>query len=345
MSVLNKMNQGMLKIKLNEQIENMYKLYYGSEESSKMNYPDFYKKEELTKIGISEENITKFQRICDDIFLIVINLEIYHYEKISENENWVTSENTYFLKEDLENIETYNEFQEKYNLIIKKIQDFKLIYEISVILGLELKMLLEELEITLSDLLKLERKFLINETRGLQKKYQNIGKKNEELTEKIEETRKKNEELTEKIEETRKKNEIHQKEYDKKILELMGIFLSIFSVVGISASSILNLQNNHISVLLMINGFVLITMTGLFYLIKFEKEKFIISKNWGFLIPLMIGLIMIVFGGIINIPSETEKEKEIELLKKQIEKLDDKIELEKRLNLESKIINLENKTK
>ena len=331
MSVLNKMNQGMLKIKLNEQIENMYKLYYGSEESSKMNYPDFYKKEELTKIGISDENITKFQRICDDIFLIVINLEIYHYEKISENENWVTSENTYFLKEDLENIETYNEFQEKYNLIIKKIQDFKLIYEISVILGLELKMLLEELEITLSDLLKLERKFLINETRGLQKKYQNIGKKNEELTEKIEETR--------------KKNEIHQKEYDKKILELMGIFLSIFSVVGISASSILNLQNNHISVLLMINGFVLITMTGLFYLIKFEKEKFIISKNWGFLIPLMIGLIMIVFGGIINIPSETEKEKEIELLKKQIEKLDDKIELEKRLNLESKIINSENKTK
>lgn len=132
---------------------------------------------------------------------------------------------------------------------------------------------------------------------------------------------------------------------DKKMLEVMGIFLSIFSVVGISASSILNLQNNHISVLLMINGFVLITMTGLFYLIKFEKEKFIISKNWGFLIPLMIGLIMIVFGGIINIPSETGKEKEIELLKKQIEKLDDKIELEKRLNLESKIINLENKTK
>ena len=169
MSVLNKMNQGMLKIKLNEKIENMYKLYYGSEESSKMNYPDFYKKEELTKIGISDENITKFQRICDDIFLIVINLEIYHYEKISENENWVTSKNTYFLKENLENIETYNEFQKKYNLIIKKIQDFKLIYEISVILGLELKMLLEELEITLSDLLKLERKFLINETRGLQK--------------------------------------------------------------------------------------------------------------------------------------------------------------------------------
>ena len=65
----------------------------------------------------------------------------------------------------------------------------------------------------------------------------------------------------------------------------------------------------------------------------------------GVLIPLMIGLIMIVFGGIINIPSETGKEKEIELLKKQIEKLDDKIELEKRLNLESKIINLENKTK
>ena len=50
MSVLNKMNRGMLKIKLNEKIENMYKLYYGSEESSKMNYPDFYKKEELLSL-------------------------------------------------------------------------------------------------------------------------------------------------------------------------------------------------------------------------------------------------------------------------------------------------------
>ena len=309
MSVLNKMNQGMLKIKLNEQIENMYKLYYGSEESSKMNYPDFYKKEELTKIGISDENITKFQRICDDIFLIVINLEIYHYEKISENENWVTSENTYFLKEDLENIETYNEFQEKYNLIIKKIQDFKLIYEISVILGLELKMLLEELEITLSDLLKLERKFLINETRGLQKKYQNIGKKNEELTEKIEETR--------------KKNEIHQKEYDKKILELMGIFLSVFSVIGLGVTGILNIQDNLPTNILLIMGSILIVITLLFALIKYESEN-----KYKFWILIIFGINLILTGIFFYNPVD----KNWEEAKIKIENLEKRLDYEKRIN-------------
>ena len=126
MSVLHKINQGMLKIRLNEKIENMYKLYYNLEESSKSKFPDFYEKEELATVGIEDKNIAKFQRICDDIFVIVINLGIYHYEKTSENEKWVSSKNTYFLNEDLENIETYNDFQEKYNLIIKKIQDFKL---------------------------------------------------------------------------------------------------------------------------------------------------------------------------------------------------------------------------
>ena len=309
MSVLNKMNQGMLKIKLNEQIENMYKLYYSSEESSKMNYPDFYKKEELTKIGISDENITKFQRICDDIFLIVINLEIYRYEKISENENWVTSENTYFLKEDLENIETYNEFQEKYNLIIKKIQDFKLIYEISVILGLELKMLLEELEITLSDLLKLERKFLINETRGLQKKYENIGKKNEELTEKIEETR--------------KKNEIHQKEYDKKILELMGIFLSVFSVIGLGVTGILNIQDNLPTNILLIMGSILIVITLLFALIKYESEN-----KYKFWILIIFGINLILTGIFFYNPVD----KNWEEAKIKIENLEKRLDYEKRIN-------------
>ena len=316
MSVLNKMNQGMLKIKLNEKIENMYKLYYGSEESSKMNYPDLYKKEELTKIGIADENITKFQRICDDIFLIVINLEIYHYEKISENENWVTSKNTYFLKENLENIETYNEFQKKYNLIIKKIQDFKLIYEISVILGLELKMLLEELEITLSDLLKLERKFLINETRGLQKKYQNIGKKNEELTEKIEETR--------------KKNGIHQKEYDKKLLELMGIFLSVFSVIGLGVTGILNIQDNLPTNILLIMGSFLIVITLLFALIKYNSEN-----KCKFFIITTIGLVLLGIG--ISLYKPTDK---------NLEKMEIKIEnLEKRLDYEKRINELERKSK
>ena len=56
----------------------------------------------------------------------------------------------------------------------------------------------------------------------------------------------------------------------------MGIFLSIFSVIGMGVSSILNLESNHIATWLMICGTILITMSGLFYLInpdKFNKQE------------------------------------------------------------------------
>lgn len=323
MSVLHKINQGMLKIRLNEKIENMYKLYYNLEESSKSKFPDFYEKEELATVGIEDKNIAKFQRICDDIFVIVINLGIYHYEKTSENEKWVSSKNTYFLNEDLENIETYNDFQEKYNLIIKKIQDFKLIYEISVILGLKLKMLLEELEITLSDLLRLERKFLINETKDLQKKYQ-------EVADKIEKTSEKNKRLTKEIEKTRKKNEKRQKEYDKRILELMGIFLSIFSVIGLGVTGILNIQDNLPTNILLIMGSILIVVTLLFALIKYDSEN-----KYKFWILIIFGINLILTGIFFYNPVD----KNWEEAKIKIENLEKKLDYEKRIN------ELEKKTK
>lgn len=326
MSIIHKINSGMLKIILNRKIENMYKAYYESENIKNINeisFSNLYEKEDLEKIGIFENNINKFQYICGDVFLLVMNLGIYHYKKVSENEDWISSENTYLLKENLENIESYNEFQQKYSLIIEKIQDFKLIYEISVILGLKLKMLLEELEITLSDLLRLERKFLINETKDLQKKYQ-------EVADKIEKTSEKNKRLTKEIEKTRKKNEKHQKEYDKRILELMGIFLSIFSVIGLGVTGILNIQDNLPTNILLIMGSILIVVTLLFALIKYD------SKNkYKFWILIIFGINLILTGIFFYNPVD----KNWEEAKIKIENLEKKLDYEKRIN------ELEKKTK
>ena len=326
MSIIHKINSGMLKIILNRKIKNMYKAYYESENIKNINeisFSNLYEKEDLEKIGIFENNINKFQYICGDVFLLVMNLGIYHYKKVSENEDWISSENTYLLKENLENIESYNEFQQKYSLIIEKIQDFKLIYEISVILGLKLKMLLEELEITLSDLLRLERKFLINETKDLQKKYQ-------EVADKIEKTSEKNKRLTKEIEKTRKKNEKRQKEYDKRILELMGIFLSIFSVIGLGVTGILNIQDNLPTNILLIMGSILIVVTLLFALIKYDSEN-----KYKFWILIIFGINLILTGIFFYNPVD----KNWEEAKIKIENLEKKLDYEKRIN------ELEKKTK
>lgn len=84
-----------------------------------------------------------------------------------------------------------------------------------------------------------------------------------------------------------------QREHDKKILEMMGIFLTIFSVLGFGVSSITK-ENANISTVFMIYGVILMTISGLFYLINFDKnfkEKFL-----KILVPLMIGILLVIFG-------------------------------------------------
>ena len=81
-------------------------------------------------------------------------------------------------------------------------------------------------------------------------------------------------------------------EHDKKILEMMGIFLTIFSVIGFGVSSITK-ENANISTVFMIYGVILMTISGLFYLINFDKnfkEKFL-----KILVPLLIGILLVVF--------------------------------------------------
>lgn len=84
-----------------------------------------------------------------------------------------------------------------------------------------------------------------------------------------------------------------QREHDKKILEMMGIFLTIFSVIGFGVSSITK-ENANISIVFMIYGVILMTISGLFYLINFDKnfkEKFLKIS-----VPLLIGILLVVFG-------------------------------------------------
>ena len=87
-----------------------------------------------------------------------------------------------------------------------------------------------------------------------------------------------------------------QREHDKKILEMMGIFLTIFSVIGFGVSSITK-ENANISTVFMIYGVILMTISGLFYLINFDKnfkEKFLKIS-----VPLLIGILLVVFGNYI----------------------------------------------
>ena len=85
-----------------------------------------------------------------------------------------------------------------------------------------------------------------------------------------------------------------QKKYDKKILEIMGIFLSIFSVIGLGVSSLSKLKSNYFSTWSMICGTILITISGLFYLINFNEK--VEKKTLKILIPSIIGLILIIIG-------------------------------------------------
>ncbi len=85
-----------------------------------------------------------------------------------------------------------------------------------------------------------------------------------------------------------------QKKYDKKILEIMGIFLRIFSVIGLGVSSLSKLKSNYFSTWSMICGTILITISGLFYLINFNEK--VEKKTLKILIPGIIGLILIIIG-------------------------------------------------
>lgn len=153
-------------------------------------------------------------------------------------------------------------------------------------------------------------------------------------------------------------------EHDKKILEMMGIFLSIFSVIGLGVSSVLNLESNHIAIWLMICGTILITMSGLFNLInpdKFNKqekkaenskckiEKFLKGVFDILRKPIIIGVILLLLGGVIRckFPNDNEelvKKEKFEQVEKRVQNNENEL-LDKNLDYRNQIKDLKEEIK
>lgn len=329
-------------IVLLENIDGMFSRYYEKTENVENLPLNEQQKEEYKemkeKISIlTEEQYKKYIKIREDVKEINRDFgEIYVLKKIAG----ITYKSTRIIKiEDFEN-KSYVEFKKEYDEKIKKAKYFIIIYKM-LILEFKIKNdpLLDELEIQLVDVLDIENNLL-----------------NRELDNTLNRMLK----LEMKYEEERKR----KKEDERNILNSMGIFLSIFSVIGLGVSTILNIENNHFAIWSMICGIILITMASLFFMINFEtkidkeeksgnktanndkkqrEEKFLIFKKISF--PFIVGVILVFLGGIVInfFPTKNRILREIEI---KIEKLEEKNnELEKRLDYEKRINELENKTK
>jgi hypothetical protein len=168
-----------------------------------------------------------------------------------------------------------------------------------------------------------------------------IGKKNKELEEKSEKIVEKYENLEETSKKIVKKYENleeNYKNFNQKTLEIMGIFLMIFSLLGIGTTSILNIQDNIISKILVITGIIILGISVLFYFIKnsFESIR----------IPAGIGIAIIIFGVCLFYCKPTNKnyvkEEEVKLLEEKIKNLENKNQIiESKLDYEKRINQLE----
>lgn len=293
-----------------QKIEDMFERYYSNkknvknkplEENEKLEFQEISKK---LKKSITEEWYKKYKCIKEDILKINSKLDDSIY--ISKHIKGDTYEPTKILKAEIEKW-NYFDFKENYNESIEKVEYFLPIYRLGILFfDLETENpFLNELEGILIDMTSIRNNLL-------QKKIFDGFKKLDDLIE-------------------------EQKKYDKNILNIMGIFLAIFSIIGFGISSSLNIESNHFALYSMICGAILITMTSLFYLINFSYEN-ILTSIGRMIIPICIGFGLIIFG--VNYmksnPSENKTAKDLETRLKIVE---EKIDYEKRIN------ELENKTK
>ena len=112
----------------------------------------------------------------------------------------------------------------------------------------------------------------------------------------------------------------------------------IFSLLGIGTTSILNIQDNIISKILVITGIIILGISVLFYFIKnsFESIR----------IPAGIGIAIIIFGVCLFYCKPTNKnyvkEEEVKLLEEKIKNLENKNQIiESKLDYEKRINQLE----
>ena len=276
-----------------QNISNMFERYYSNEKNVKNEPLEEDEKREFQEISkkfkdyITKEWYKKYKYIKADVLKISSKFENAIY--ISRNIKGDTYEPTKILKAEIEKW-NYFDFKENYNESIEKVEYFLPIYRLGILFfDLETENpFLNELEGILIDMTSIRNNLL-------QKKIFDGLKKLDDLIE-------------------------EQKKYDKNILNIMGIFLAIFSIIGFGISSSLNIESNHFALYSMICGAILITMTSLFYLINFSYEN-IWTSIGRMIIPICIGFGLIIFGAnyMKSHPSENKTTKDLETRLKIVE--------------------------
>ena len=313
-------NKEFLEIKINEdyqlnentiqEIERIIKINEKEREKNYENFRDSGVEKSIDNMG----NDYILQQLKDENNLLENNINKYLKKIVSDIEQGDVIYK--FMYNEIEE-DRYPEFTEKYknrmekleifNKLVEKIEEIRDIFierrdvegtnKFSWITNLGVYYLQEKL---VKRNKKLSEDYLIE----IEKKNEELKKKLEKIVEKyenLEETSKKIVEKYENLEETSKKIvekyenlEENYKNFNQKTLEIMGIFLMIFSLFGISTTSILHIQNNIISKILMITGIIILGMSMLFYFIK-NSFKYIAIPFWIGIVVIIIGMICFSF--------------------------------------------------
>ena len=286
------------------------------------------------KNNLLENNINKYlKKIVSDIEQGDVIYK-FMYNKISEDKY---PEFTKKYKNRMEKLEIFNKLVEK----IEEIRD--IFIERRDVEGYNKFLWITNLGVYYlqEELVKRNKKLFEDYLIEIGKKNKELEEKSEKIVEKyenLEETSKKIVEKYENLKENYKNLEENYKNFNQKTLEIMGIFLMIFSLLGIGTTSILNIQDNIISKILVITGIIILGISVLFYFIKnsFESIR----------IPAGIGIAIIIFGVCLFYCKPTNKnyvkEDEVKLLEEKIKNLENKNQIiESKLDYEKRINQLE----
>ncbi|AMD94880.1 Bax inhibitor-1/YccA family protein [Leptotrichia sp. oral taxon 847] len=217
------------------------------------------------EIEIKEDNYIEFQK--------------KYKKKMNKIDVFVKlSEKIYDIIDKREDNESAKEYAEKFGWILGLDNVFSLFSEELIKIR---ENLLEEY------LVKMRKEYEILEETS-KKSYESLEQRYKGFDEKISNKYRELEEKTEKIIEKYENLEENYKNFNQKTLEIMGIFLMIFSLFGIGTTSILHIQDNIVSKILMITGIIILGMSVLFYFIK-NSFKYIA-------IPFWIGIVAIIVG-------------------------------------------------
>lgn len=295
-----------------EQGDVIYKFMYNKISEDK--YPEFTKKykNRMEKLEIFNKLVEKIEEIRDifierrDVegsnkFLWITNLRVYYLQEKLVKRNKKLFED-YLIEIGKKN----KELEEKSEKIVEKYENLE---ETSRDSYKDLEQKYKKLELHFNKKISnkdKEFKILEEKSKGIIEKYENL--------------------------------EENYKNFNQKTLEIMGIFLMIFSLLGIGTTSILNIQDNIISKILVITGIIILGISVLFYFIKnsFESIR----------IPAGIGIAIIIFGVCLFYCKPTNKnyvkEEEVKLLEEKIKNLENKNQIiESKLDYEKRINQLE----